>query len=86
MIRSPSRREHAAPEAPAVVHVPALGEVPRPVGEGVLHRVVVEELVVRGPDLAASLALGRDRPGAFRPAGHVEVVDQPVEEKLRQPG
>ena len=37
--------DHVAEEAPALVHVPALGHQPRAVGEGVFDDVVVEELV-----------------------------------------
>ena len=79
--------DHVAEEAPAAVHVPALGEQPRAVGEGVFDGVVVEQLIGLGADLAAALPLGRDRPGVLDPAADVEVVDQPVEEEAAvEPG
>ena len=49
--------DHVAEEAPALVHVAALGHQPRAVGERVLHHVVVEQLVGKGADLAAALPL-----------------------------
>ena len=72
---------HAAPEAPAVGHVPGLGEHPRPVGERVLDGVVVEHLVRLGASLPPALSLGRHRPGVLDPAAHVEIVNQPVQDE-----
>ena len=47
--------DHVAEEAPAVRHMPALGQQPRAVGKGVFHRVMVEQLIGLGADLAAAL-------------------------------
>ena len=57
--------DHIAEEAPALSDVPALGEQPRAVGELVLHGVVVEQLVLVGPDLASALPLCLDGPGVL---------------------
>ena len=67
--------------------MPALRLQPRAVGETVLHRIVVEQLVGLGADLPPAVPLGRDRPRALGPAGDVEVVDQPVEDEAAvEPG
>ena len=78
---------HVAEEAPALVHVPALGQEPRAVGEGVLDEIMVEELVGKGSDLAASLPLAGHGPCPLDPAADVEVMNQPVEEEAAvEPG
>ena len=60
---------------------------PRAVGEGVFHRVVVEQLVGLGADLPSAMPLGRDGPGVLDPAADVEVVDQPVQQEAAvEPG
>ena len=49
--------DDVAEEAPAVGHVPALGKQPCPVGEPVLHGIVVKELIRGSTNLTSSLPL-----------------------------
>ena len=65
---------------PAAVHVPRERQQFRAVGKGVFHGVVVE-LVARLLVAPSSESLGRDRPGPLGPAGHVNVMTVPVDEK-----
>ena len=65
---------------PAAVHVPRERQQFRAVGKGVFHSVVVK-LAARLLVAPAAESLGRDRPGPFGPAGNIDVMAVPVDEK-----